>query len=270
MIRLLFIASILFSLSFSARAELISSVTCGANGIVLRGTTSCTQGSAVATATAGYGVLKAAASGAAPSSGGASAQANAKFDDDVTINAAGLKGTIGTATTTLSYHYDLTAVRSGPESSAEARALLQFATSTIGLAKTDIIQVGEDAFGAYTHELHALNINNQQVSIDAPLTLTWNFVFGTPFKIQGTLDVGGGGANSGAGRADAAHSAYWGGLTIIAPGLTEYVVTSASGTDWNQSFAPAVISIPEPSTILLMLLGLSFISYASSVRRGRR
>jgi len=58
---------------------------------------------------------------------------------------------------------------------------------------------------------------------------------------------------------DLAHSLYWGGLSVLdgnGQPLPSWQLLSASGTDYRQSFAPAV---PEPAALLLWAAGLTLL-----------
>ena len=59
---------------------------------------------------------------------------------------------------------------------------------------------------------------------------------------------------------DLAHSLYWGGISGASIGSTPVsgvVITSASGTDYSASLAP----VPEPSAVLLLLVGLPLVGW---------
>lgn len=68
---------------------------------------------------------------------------------------------------------------------------------------------------------------------------------------------------------DASNSSYWGGILEVLDGngnaVSDWTISSLSGTDYAGSFAPAV---PEPTTWLMMIIGLGAIGAAK--RRQRR
>jgi hypothetical protein len=59
--------------------------------------------------------------------------------------------------------------------------------------------------------------------------------------------------------ADFSHTLYWGGITSVSANgatISAFDLTSASGTDWRQSFVPATDAVPEPGTLVLAGGGL--------------
>ena len=99
------------------------------------------------------------------------------------------------------------------------------------------------------------------------------FTFGVPFFLQ--MDLRGGAVANAIGTAtasssmDVLNSFDWAGiLGVTADGVVvPFSLTSASGTDWIQSMAPAV---PEPESWLLMFAGLSLLMAAVKRRRPQR
>lgn len=56
---------------------------------------------------------------------------------------------------------------------------------------------------------------------------------------------------------DASHSSYWAGIVSLTQDgqmISDYAVTSDSGTDYSRSFVPAR-EVPEPNSFMLILLG---------------
>src|SRR5262249_18858403 len=68
---------------------------------------------------------------------------------------------------------------------------------------------------------------------------------------------------------DASHSVYWGGLTefTVDGAQTPFTLSSASGTDYTQSFIP---SVPVPAAFWLLLSGIGGLAVLGKVRVRRR
>ena len=94
------------------------------------------------------------------------------------------------------------------------------------------------------------------------IPLQFEFSFGADLQLYMNLDayagVGWGGA--GYATADGYHSSYWGGILGITDlngnPITDYTVTSASGTDYRSSFVPTQAQVPEPGSLGLVALAL--------------
>jgi hypothetical protein len=70
--------------------------------------------------------------------------------------------------------------------------------------------------------------------------------------------------------ADLVDTLYWGGVTNVSVGgvsVDNYTLTSASGTDWANSFAPNPGAVPEPAAWATMLLGFGGLGATLRARR---
>lgn len=271
MSRLLRVACVLLLIPQLALAGLVESVTCVGLGSSLTGTTFCTTGASMATSDAEYGALKVYSS-AGVTSNTAGASATASFTDTVTINAPGHAGTWGTATASQFYRYFLDVNAYARYGNASAISLFQFYAlgadhAPSNLSQSHYIFVSDEDHGYRMDETHSMSKDNQPVLVGTPLTTSWNFIFGVPFSIGASLQVGVDAQLDGIAIADSSHSAYWAGMTVTAPGLTSFTVSSASGTDWSQSFVPAIASVPEPSSLLLLLSGIVVLCAQTRRRR---
>ena len=107
-----------------------------------------------------------------------------------------------------------------------------------------------------------------------PFTLDMNvpFIFGQPFTVSVSMNATGGGTGSGAylsggiGHAYFSNTGYWNGISQVVGNddllVTDFDVTSTSGIDFRQSLK----QVPEPTTLLLFLVGVLF---ARPLTRGR-
>lgn len=114
-------------------------------------------------------------------------------------------------------------------------------------------------------------------TVSETVTFSVPFTFGDPFllMVRGLARTGlasrppPAGSN---GLADFEHTLFWSGVQGITNGgnpVTDYVLTSASGTNYNQSLAP--VTTPEPGTLTLLLGTVSAILARGTVgRRIRR
>ena len=105
--------------------------------------------------------------------------------------------------------------------------------------------------------------NGQSLPWGSPFQFDYEFTFGAPFTLDVILDVQASLSGAGNAVADASHSAYWSGIssvTVDGNRITDFVVTSQSGTDWAKSYIPAV---PEPASIALLLAGVSTVAFAT-------
>lgn len=129
----------------------------------------------------------------------------------------------------------LTVTASGPNS--DGNAIVETATDRYALVD-NINTSFENAFGTKSR--------------------TIRFEFGVPFDISMDFTVFSYvlavGIAESFSRIDSQNSFDWAGIESVTfnGDAVPFTLTSASGTDWTQSFAP----IPEPSTYALMLLGI--------------
>lgn len=224
-----------------------------------------------ASAQANYGALK--VLGYAATDGGVSsnlydngsAQATARWSDDITINSPGIaSGTAAVLTARVAVGGGFSragsfGINPGAYDTYGAHTdgtwnLAVFNEYRSGSFGADLYQTGYDDirdpgtfFGAYT--------------IAAPILL--GSQFGIGMEIQGYAAAGskGLGANASA-TFDLGHSAYWGGITSITVNgvAVPFALTSQSGHDWTQSSIPAAVPVPAAAWLfssgLLGLIGL--------------
>lgn len=223
------------------------------------------SGSAVATATSNYGILKAYsyANGAEafPSS---SATAYSQYTDHVTISERD-----GSHSDTLAYVSFLTDFRYlstvfSENSQAVGTRGVAFASYTLGassaLESVSMRGYDEHYFGQQPQD-------NQHIVQLLPSSMTLAINLGTSFSINAYLEATTALQGNGSAMIDASHSAYWGGISSVTNQFGEsidYVLSSNSGTDWSRSFSPAV---PEPESYVLMLLGLAVLSWGARRKR---
>ncbi|MDB5423976.1 MAG: motif putative anchor domain protein [Phenylobacterium sp.] len=99
-------------------------------------------------------------------------------------------------------------------------------------------------------------------------TVTLQAGFAAPLDIElgaSAVSISGGEA-----VADLVDSLYWTGISSVkvnGVALDSFTVTSASGTDWSQSFVPPPTGIPEPATWAMMLLGFGGLGAAMRAHR---
>jgi hypothetical protein len=95
-----------------------------------------------------------------------------------------------------------------------------------------------------------------------------DFLFGVPFDLNVFLSasaqaVAGVASFTSTASADLGSTLEWGGILELRDGagnlVTDYAVTSESGTDWSQP-------VPEPATVVLVAMGL--LPLATAARRG--
>ncbi|NRF70311.1 PEP-CTERM sorting domain-containing protein [Aquincola sp. S2] len=70
---------------------------------------------------------------------------------------------------------------------------------------------------------------------------------------------------------DLAHSLYWGGINSVSlngVALSDYSVSSGSGTDYRDSMVPVPQPVPEPASLGLALAGLGLLAGRPWRRRG--
>jgi hypothetical protein len=226
---------------------------------------------ATARATANYGVLKSYVSGYGTAYSTSTAVAYAGFTDFITISNPELDGQVGTVTLSFYYDYDLDihgnntypANTANGHFSAYAGMYGYYGNTYSSQVNTSVNNNGVQDFingGVTTSDLNGLRYD----AVGHYLTLTGKFVYGSAFMVNMNIAIDGstytnqnGGTSSYVG--DASHSGYWGGISsLTADGktVTAYTLSSQSGTDYSQSFAPSA-DVPEPGALALIAAGLA-------------
>jgi hypothetical protein len=247
------------------------------------------KGSFSAWASANYGVMKVSAAGAAVGSNHAAAFASANISDSFTLSNSALTGTKGLLTVSFYAASLLSGDNYSPYASNPSAADFYFAaglsTAYAGV-KNSQLQVTQSL---RVDDTPYANSSSSRVWTDDQtgthdtavtgnyFTLTQEFVWGTQLNMQMTMYVNGslaaypyGDDAYGSFSADASHSGYWAGITSITSGgvaVSDYVLTSVSGTDYDQSFVQQGSSVPEPGT--LALVGVALAALGVARRRSR-
>ena len=180
------------------------------------------------------------------------------FRDDVTITAPGIPtGTLGSLQFSVSLNGSLAAPAGGGASSWQIQATIggtfQISTSATQFNPDSGLGYVGPPFGVFTGTV------NFQFGSAAQLDVELTGAAQTQFDFSGP----------GSASFDLAHSLYWDGISNVtansAP-VNNFIVTSTSGTNYAQSFVPAV---PEPTTLLLTAGALAVLA-SGRLRGGRR
>jgi len=222
-----------------------------------------------------YGIAKAIATATGSPFGQVQAEARASWADSITITTPGSSGGFFTARMALDHQLGF-----GAGGFSFNTVDFQF------LATRDI--VGDRYFYQYnlntsfTSLLTAtLSINNNGAS-SATVTnslpassLVVDFLIpftsGQSLAISSSLNCAARG-NLTTAVCDAGNSAYWGGIRSVTDSngaaLSNWSVSSASGTDWQQSVIPTTGGVPEPSSWAMLIAGFGLVG-AMQRRRQR-
>lgn len=212
-------------------------------------------------AIADYGVLKGSATAAAVTfsvggvyAGHASASASASFSDSLTITSPGLNGKRGTTSVQAFLRQTGVLVTwPTPLATAGAYARLFVTTPSTTTATYRIVNYALSASNSST--TYAAYNDGQAVGFGAPIVDSFDFTFGQPFSFTFLLQVGASAQRDGIATLSAGDSAYWAGLGevyYLGDEVSNFSLTSASGTDYSKSFVP----VPEVSSRLLLLVGV--------------
>jgi hypothetical protein len=243
-----------------------------------------------AAASADYGALKVYASGTAQAQNHTSAFASATVADTIILNNSALNGTKGLLTVGFYSNAALSAQNASPygpfATSANYYLDVLMATSYSGIANSQanltrrIIVDDDPAYSSSTSRMWVNDVNGfHDTTIGGNyFTLTQEFVWGVPIIVQMNMYVeglrnaypyGDGSGTYGSFIADGSHSTYWNGIQAITSGgvaVTDYTLSSGSGTDYGHSFLPAA-DVPEPGTLALMAAAVTGLG---AVRRRQR
>lgn len=207
--------------------------------------------------------------------------ASAQYSDSVTLSSAELTGKKGLVTVDI-YNEILIDTHSLIGGlSPRARYGFEFGMSTAYLGIDDSrVVISANAYsnindvvqGGYSAEdYYGANYN---LGYDVnKFSITQEFVFGTPLQFYNSMWADGviptnlyPQTESEFARflVDAGNSTYWGGIQSVkidGVEITDYQLTSDSGTDYSRSFVPTSTQpdptdVPEPATLVLISLGL--------------
>jgi hypothetical protein len=269
--------ALVFALSAApALADTASAVTCSDNAWASPTACSRTLGgpppalfssTTAATASASHGALKvwADASGRPAVQTGASAWA--EFSDTLLIAAAepGHSGTALVRFGTLLAHQSTQTLGDFSGIGDLAASGIRLRLEAIGLDAPWHVMTEELDFTT-VRRIDADTVEtNHAIQPLAPFA--FDVTLGQPFRIRAWLVADAVVAGNAQATADAGHSFYWGGLVSVTDADGQaigYTLSSASGTDWSQSFAP----VPEAGTSALLLAGLALVLVAAA-RRGQ-
>lgn len=187
------------------------------------------------------GVYAEASAGSNGSGGSTYGNAVARFEDDLTISAAGLEGQDGV----LVFLVDV----DGALSSEYVTAPLYEDSQSFAYTQLSILRNGSSVYSA-TRMVYANGATSGTNFLDDPISVSVPFTFGTTFSLRVSLQAQSAasalfGANS---VADLAHTLTWEGVTSVTAGgnpVTGYSLSSASGTNY-------LTPIPEPSSAALV------------------
>ena len=237
-------------------------------------TSSSLIGTAQATSFQSYGVLKASASAdariynnnyLAPTV----ARATSTFDDQLKFNVPGHNQGAAIVTFEMIVNGDAGIVVAGQGNSETASWSLNFtAFADVTNSSTRGESVKLDSMGTPVYTFGATN-NQLAVPLGSPVELTVRFNLADPFILHASLTADAYAYHGGDAFGDAAHSAYYAGISSFSlDGVSvPFSITSQTGTDWTQS---QVSNVPEPASYALMLGGLGFMGVFAARRRTRR
>lgn len=180
------------------------------------------------------------------SSGGNFAFATGVWQDDVTIDKVGKTGQTGTGRALFTVDGSVSSYGFSGFLSSSSTATANFSINDQGGTYWDRHRADE-----------GFATNTPGGFLGREISVPFSFVYGTPFRMRFQLQAASseshnqGDGPSGA-TTDLAHTAYWGGFQSVMDSggaeVTDFTVTSGSGTNWAQP-------VPEPGTIVALGLG---------------
>ena len=251
-------------------------------------TTPTTQRFASAAASADFGILKAttesSASGASVISTGD--VLGAQFTDGLTFSNAALTGTVGFVAFQILYHWEPTISVSSSASVGNPAYEMLRASAAISLSDyahsglNNSVSVSQNITtscrgtncSTINNGVGLAKSGNTTILESVPnqsFTARVSFVFGQEWELGGillsTTSSGTGSGGNVSGSMDASHSLYWAGISSVtdsAGNPVEFGLSSASGSNYLNSF---VSSVPELPSGVLLSRGLAIMG--ASARR---
>lgn len=213
--------------------------------------------------TASHGVIKAYATAQATGGSPISGTSVGRWSDEITLHNPLLTGKYGTLR--LNFNYD-----------HQFETVTQRHGGTVQAYYVNEIDVGRGEYTALAHRqvdnsYHVFDYHHYGVikdregvrtTTDDEISLLIGFAWGVPFSVSQSVTVQcGAGFNAAAAPnarciTESAHFSYWDGISDVLTGgvgITDFQVTSASGTDYSYSFVPA--PVPEPEQIWMLAVG---------------
>lgn len=230
-------------------------------------------GSAVAgKGIASYGILKAYSFANAVGTDGSRSETRVGFLDTFTIDAPGMTGKQGTLSASLAFEWDLNALSTG-DSYADTLGSLTFSLGQLQSQRYSETIAFQSPMSNYSFSREYINGVGVILPFNFNPGLTIDFIFGTPIYIGADMQIGSyiygrQGLNVfGQSSTDAFHSVYWNGIGSVQAdglGISDYSISSASGTDYSKSFLPtrtdSTTNVPEPGSFTLIAIGLIFFA----------